>query len=169
MSLEEEMKISLTKQEYQLLLDMLYIANWVITAHRVGEDPQTQPYEGLEQKLFSFAKEAGYENLVHYDEKFGQYFPTRELEEQSLARSLIDEYDNDSFWEELAARLATRDVARRLGGFDKLAALRPMERIEKLGTREDYYNAEFVVNGLDNLRLVKPGPKSRGFKRSKLQ
>jgi hypothetical protein len=163
------MKISLTKQEYQLLLDMLYIATWIIKAHKVGDDPQEQPYEELEQKLFSFAKEAGYENLIEYEEKFGQYFPTRELEEESLARSFIDEYDNDSFWEELTARLATRDVARKLGGFDKLAALPPMERIERLGNREDYYNAEFVANGLDNLKLVKSDPKNHGFRRSKLQ
>jgi hypothetical protein len=38
-----------------------------------------------------------------------------------------------------------------------------------LGNREDYYNAEFVANGLDNLKLVKPDPKNRGFRRSKLQ
>ena len=58
------MKISLTQQEYQLLLDMLYIATWIIKAHKGGDDPQGQPYEELEQKLFSFAKEAGYENLI---------------------------------------------------------------------------------------------------------
>jgi hypothetical protein len=34
-----------------------------------------------------------------------------------------------------------------------------MERVESLGTREEYYNAEFVANGLDNLKLVMPGPK----------
>jgi hypothetical protein len=40
---------------------MLYIATWIIKAHKVGDDPQAQPYEELERKLFSFAKEAGYE------------------------------------------------------------------------------------------------------------
>ena len=53
------MKFSLTQQEYQLLLDMLYIATWIFKVHKVGDDPQAQPYEELEQKLFSFAKEAG--------------------------------------------------------------------------------------------------------------
>jgi hypothetical protein len=60
------MKFSLTQQEYQLLLDMLYIATWIFKVHKVGDDPQAQPYEELEQKLFSFAKEARYENLIFF-------------------------------------------------------------------------------------------------------
>jgi hypothetical protein len=45
---------------------MLYIATWIFKVHKVGDDPQAQPYEELEQKLFSFAKEARYENLIFF-------------------------------------------------------------------------------------------------------
>ena len=56
------------------------------------------------------AKEMGFANLVEYDPEMGKYFPTREYDETNVVMDAIVDYDNESFWEELMERLATRDL-----------------------------------------------------------
>ncbi|MDI6791797.1 MAG: hypothetical protein QME81_02855 [bacterium] len=54
------MKIDLTQREYERLLDMLYIAEWVMNACKVEDDPRTEAYKELEQKIFGiFFKSKG--------------------------------------------------------------------------------------------------------------
>ncbi len=55
-----------TRKEYECLLDVLYIADWVMNAHKVEDAPKTEAYRKLEQKIFSYAKDMGFENLVEY-------------------------------------------------------------------------------------------------------
>ena len=62
------MKINITKKEYRLLLDILSIADWVMNAYQTEDDPRTKPYEDLEQKFLSYAKDFGFENLIVYDQ-----------------------------------------------------------------------------------------------------
>ena len=100
------MDMKLTKTEYRALLDVLVIADWVFHAHKTEEDPKTKKFRSLEQKIFSFAEDAGYEKLVKYDKKLKKHVPTEELEQNTIAEKFIDEYDNDTFWEGLAERLA---------------------------------------------------------------
>ncbi len=147
------MKIDLTRQEYRDLLDILSIAHWVLNAHKVERDPRTERYEKLEQKFFALAKQMKYENLVSYAPEHNRYFPTREYEETSSTHAFIVEYENDSFWEELTSRLAERDLARQLGGYERVPTLSREELFEKLGQLEEYYGDEFSQNGLENLRL----------------
>ena len=147
------MKIDLTRKEYRDLLDMLTIADWVLNAHKAVADPRTGRYRKLEQKFFSFAKQMKYENLVEYAADHDRYFQTKEYDESSAARTFIVECENDSFWEELISRLAERDLARQLGGDDRVSTLSPEELFEKLGQLEEYYGDEFSQNGLENLRL----------------
>ena len=147
------MKIDLTRKEYRDLLDMLTIADWVLNAHKAVADPRTERYKKLEQKFFALAKQMKYENLVSYAPVHNRYFPTREYEETSSTQTFIVEYETDSFWEELTSRLAERDLARQLGGDDRVSTLSPEDLFEKLGQLEEYYGDEFSQNGLENLRL----------------
>ncbi|MFH1898636.1 MAG: hypothetical protein ABH886_10495 [Candidatus Desantisbacteria bacterium] len=79
------MKIDFDRQEYERLLDILYIADWVMNACKAEDDPRTETYKELEQKIFSYAKDMGFEDLVEYEADFGKYFPTRKQEESSPA------------------------------------------------------------------------------------
>ena len=73
------MKIDTTKEEYRLLLDMLSISDWVMNSYKLEDDPETEPYAAFEQKLLSYAKDFGFDNLVQYDAE-EEYFPTAEYE-----------------------------------------------------------------------------------------
>lgn len=146
------MKIDLTPAEFRRLIHLVYIATWILDAHKAGEDPDTAPYRQLEQKLFAIAHQHGLTDLAKYYEEFGRYLPTGELEESEV-HLFIDEYDDDTFWEELMARLAQRDVVNDVGGREAYIDLSPEQRITLLGRREEYYADEFTQHGLARLAI----------------
>lgn len=148
------MKIELTSAEFRHLIDLVYIATWILDAHTIGENVQTAPYRRLEQKLFATASQQGLTDLVEYAEDFDLFFPTRELEE-SQAHDFIDEYDDNTFWEELIARLAERDLINDVGSFQAFVDLSAEKRVTLLARREEYYDEEFMEHGLDRLKIQK--------------
>ena len=156
------MDITFSKDEYRLLLDMVYIAEWVLNAHKTEEDERTLPYAALEQKLFSRAAEAGLGHLIEYAPEFDRYLPTRAYEEGDLPHRFLDEYDDESFWDELANRLAERDVINLLGSAARLARLAPEKRVQLVSERENAYIEAFIIDGLKNLHLARGEAPPRG-------
>ena len=78
--------------------------------------------------------------------------PSREYEEKSGIRDLIDEYDDDSFWDQLVDRLTERDVRAKAG----------LAQSEQLSVQAYYaladpiaevYEQEFEGNGLNRLKV----------------
>ena len=158
------MKIEFSPEEYRLLLDMLYIAEWVMSSHKTEKDPEVVPYEALEQKLLALAIQMGFGDLVEYDDKLKKHFPTRLYEDTAKAMAFIEEYDNDSFWEELAQRLATRDLIQKEG--KKLETMDRWERLNKQFDLAEQYTQEFVEHGLERLVVQKVRPQSpKGLRR----
>ena len=148
------MKINFTKKEYRLLIDMIHIAEWVMNSHSTGENPKSEPYEKIGQKILSYAKDFGFENLVVHDKKFDKYYPTHEYEELGTDRSFIEEFEEEVFWEELCGRLAQRDLFNEIGSqrLDKMAIVEKLTAEDEIAEK---YNDEFIENGLKNLILSK--------------
>jgi hypothetical protein len=88
--------------------------------------------------------------LVEYDPEMKKYFPTREYEETSSVMEAIVDYDNESFWETLMERLATRDLIQQ-DGKDKVMAMDFEARLVKTGTLRVRYEEEFDRHGVDRL------------------
>lgn len=145
------MQIELTKEEYRNLIDMIQIAEWVMKAHKIEEDPSTERYSKLEQKIYSFANKMGCENLIEYDKEMNEYFPTKEFGE-GQGMQYIDEYDNDSFWDELIDRLVVKDVIQKIGE-KKARKLTFEECLEAEEPLREKYSIEFEQNGLDNIEI----------------
>ncbi|MFY9261686.1 MAG: hypothetical protein WAO71_14420 [Gallionella sp.] len=148
------MKIEFTRKEYQNLLDMLYIANWVLTAHKLEDDPRVEAYEALEQKIYAHAQPMGFGDLIEYMADDEEYYPTKKYEDTSPAAAFIQEFENDSFWEELIDRLANRDLIKQAGGVENLSSLSVEQHFGLLHPLETKYSAEFEQNGLDGIRIV---------------
>ena len=131
---------------------MVEIASWVLYAHKTEEEPETVKYRDLEQKLLSYAKEIGLKHFVKYEKKLGKYFLTKEFEDKSAFMDYIDDYNNDTFWDELINHLSLRDLIRQEGE-EKYRGMSLMERfLKEEPIREKYYN-EFQMNGLNNIRI----------------
>lgn len=146
------MKLNLTKAEYKRLLDVLEIADWIIASREAKETPRTAPYKKLQQKLFTLAKEHECEDLVEYEEQFRSYIYTDKFDNESPSMKFIQEYNNDTFWDELIDRLARRDFILEVGQ-EKFEKLEPIERYKGISRYEDKYDKEFRENGLSGIRI----------------
>lgn len=147
------MKTNFTKEEYETLVEMLYIASWVISAFDVGPQPDKQKYDDLEQKVLSHAKDFGMGKDIELDKNLKKYFHSREFEE-GHTMELIDEFQDETFWDELMNRLAERDLVESYTE-KEIKKMDVWDRITKTDEFADKYGEEFEENGIINLRLSK--------------
>ncbi len=144
------MKINFTKREYRTLLEMLYLADWMLHAHVAGHTEDA--YHTLEQKIMSFASEFGCEDLVEHSKSFNEYFPTRTFEEAGAIRGYINDYNDATFWDELISRLAERDIFRKHTD-EELNRMTGEDRGTLFWQSEKHYADEFSINGLDRIKI----------------
>jgi len=148
------MIIEISTQEYRELLDMLHIADVVMSGHRREEDARTGRHRALIQKLYALAHSEGLHRLIKYKERVNAYVPTSEFEESSLAHTVLDEFEEHLFWDELISRLTVRDAAQIAGGSDRLNALSDSDRQAVEGPIRQRYIEEFSANGAANLSVI---------------
>lgn len=144
------MKISFSKKEYKLLLDLLYLADWMILAHETGLEKFSK-YSNLLKKIFSYYKEMGAEDLIEYCDESKDYHPNSEYEDK-LHETFIDPYNEETFWEEFLTRLAHRDLLNLIG-IEKYTTMDKIERFTQLETIRDFYIKEFANHGIDHIKL----------------
>ena len=133
------MQIDLTKKEFRLLLDMVYIGNWVLNSTR-GTDRFAQ-YDDIESKLFALCPQNGMSVLA-------QPWNDTIVPSQAYAEGGIHEaiafYEDNVFYEILAEELSRRDM-----NYPEITD----ENYGEVITRMDRYMAEFQTSGLDHLVL----------------
>ena len=123
------MDIRLTNKEFRLLLDLVYIGNWVLNSTR-GED-RFAPYDDLESKLFALCRDNGMKVLV---EKWnGTDVPSK---------AYCDE--DNVFYEILAEELSRRDME-----YPEINE----DNYDEIVGRMNRYMSEFQASGLDHLVL----------------
>ncbi len=133
------MQIDLTPKEFRLLLDMVYIGNWVLNSTR-GND-RFQEYDNIESKLFGLCRGT---NLHSLTEKWeGQDLPSRAYMEGGIHEA-IAYYEDNVFFEILAEELSRRDM-----DYPDITD----ENYEEIMNRIDDYMDEFESSGVDHLVL----------------
>ena len=145
------MNISFSKKEYRLLVDMLHIADWMLTAHLVEPQKTHHEYMALKDRICSHAKEMGMEHLVEYIDEVDGYYETRPYDTY-LHETFIEPYDEETFWEELTSRLAERDLIEKIG-LEGYRSMEGMKRVRELGEISDQYDREFEQHGLEHVRV----------------
>ena len=149
------MKIEIEAKEGRDLLDILHIADVVISGHRRGEDKRAEGHRSLIQKLYALlAKGEGLDRLIAFNESVHKYIPTSDFEQSALAHVLLDEFGDHLFWDELIARLSVRDAAQIAGGHERLNAMSDSDRQALEGPIRQRYIEELSANGLTNLTVI---------------
>ncbi|HTG00931.1 MAG TPA: hypothetical protein VK654_10145 [Nitrospirota bacterium] len=148
------MNIEITTQEYRDLLDILHIADVVMSGHRREEDPRSARHRTLLRKLYSLARGEGLDALIRQDAVTQTYALTEKFEENTIAHAMIDEFSDHLFWDALITRLSVRDAAENAGGLDRLNAMSDNERQAVEGPVRQHYMSEFTKNGIANLVVV---------------
>lgn len=141
------MNISLTAEQYKVLLLMTYLGNWMVNSHQVERE---ETFEEVASHVYSHAESAGVTGLVERDPDDGRYYPSRELEE--LAAERLDAYDNETFWAELIERLSERDLVAKHGrsACEKMTIEERFSNVEEFETR---YDEEFEKYGVERLTI----------------
>ncbi|HTG00598.1 MAG TPA: hypothetical protein VK654_08430 [Nitrospirota bacterium] len=158
------MKIDITKDEYRNLLDVLFIADWVLHAFDTGNRARVKRYDMVVQKLYAYAAAFGFDRLIDVDRTSKKYFVSQEFESTTDAWGLVDDFTNDIFWDELIHRLTERDIVRKVGGYDHIDKLPAQEYMDIETPLLERYSAEFDEAGLERLEIVgtfSPPPASR--------
>ncbi len=133
------MQIDLTRRQFRLLLDMVYIGNWVLNSTR-GND-RFQEYDDLESKLFALCRGNGMEVLAQDWE--GTIVPSQPYAEGGIHEA-IAYYEDNIFYEILAEELSRRDM-----NYPEITD----ENYDEILGRMDHYMTEFQHSGLDHLVL----------------
>lgn len=142
------MKINFTKEQYETLLKTVFMGNWVANAFSIQEDGN--PFDALEEYVFSHAKDFGLGYYADYVEEADTYYPSQLIEEDEDVDGCIQNYDDNIFWDKLIFNLARRDMEKEY----KRAALEKMSDEELFLREKEFekrYIKEFEKNGLKNL------------------
>jgi hypothetical protein len=144
------MDIKVTKEQYEKLLHLAYLGNWMVNAYRTEDF--LEEYNAEAERIYSYAPAFGFKDKIEFDELEGRSFPAAELEED--LDELIEDYDDWSFWDLLILKLAERDTIREYGQ----AAVDHMTDKEFEEKRAPYvkkYEKEIEANGVENLEIYK--------------
>lgn len=143
------MKVEFSKEQYETLLKLTYLGNWMINANRVP-DEWVGKYLDLESYLFSKAKEFGLEELV--DEKDGMAAPSKTMDEDAEISEYRVEYDEEVFWAELCDTLALRDILTMVDQKD-FEEMDPLERVHLIGEYAADYAETFEDKGIESIQV----------------
>lgn len=143
------MKINFTKKEYRLLVEMLYLSDWMMHAHEA--EPSHTEHRELQEKIFSHSKEMEAEDIIGYSKELNDYYETNKLDE-CMQEKFINSYNDKVFWDELLERLSERDVIREMG-YEKYHSLDWINKGTAIDKVKERYLAEFKENGLEHIKI----------------
>jgi hypothetical protein len=158
------MKLQLTPKEFRRVLQMLYLADRVLNGRRDDERTGLRlKCEEALQAFLGYADQFGCADLVeHTEEEIFNFAPA--MPEEPGISEVINEYDDDTFWQELVTRLAQRDYERihkRPAQPDPEGAPETdeqhQEREDEIERLEQGYWKEFEVSGVKHLEVIRGG------------
>jgi len=151
MSKSKTFSLELTAKQFLNLMKAVYLGNWVANAFRVGK--MRRDYESTEDLIFSYAPLFGYPNYMDHESKDGnRYYPTSYFEAETGVHEVHQDYDEETFWDELTTRMAERDFSREYSP-KEIKAISLDERLEKLWELEEKWGKVFEKDGIEKLEL----------------
>jgi len=144
----DKIKIEFDASMFRQLIQLVYLGRWMESSHQ--EDPDKSMKE-IEQHVYSHAKKFNIDDLIDYDTVHNKYLPSEQFEEEMTP--VIQEYDDFTFWDELAWQMAERDFAKK---FDhaQILCMTSDEIFREKNIIADKYYDEFSTKGLDNFKLI---------------
>ncbi|MDI6739610.1 MAG: hypothetical protein QME74_04520 [Candidatus Edwardsbacteria bacterium] len=105
------MKINLTKDQFRDLLALVYLGEWLVNTYE--KDKRRFVLEKTQQRLYGLASDNGCGDWIAHDPREKRLVPTAAMDK--ALSPFIDLYDENVFWDQLAERLAERDLIRDRG------------------------------------------------------
>lgn len=141
------MKIELTRDQYRDLLALVYLGEWMANAYH--KDRRRFLLAKTQQHVYGPAAENGCAAWIARDPKEKRMVPTAAMDK--ALGSFIDLYDENAFWDQLAERMAERDLIRARG-YDAVHEMKDAAYDEALTPHLDRWWDEIDRHGLDKLK-----------------
>ena len=150
--MKKEIILNLTKKQFkELLLDVM-VGTYVRGGVADALEQDWQKFEKITDYLVEQAKVAGFSDLVQ--NFMGHNRPCDEL--CDAEEEIMEIYNDDEFWHEIATRLGQRDFERQKTKEDeKYMQENNGQYPEKIHEIYDKYEKEFETYGLERLEIVK--------------
>jgi len=150
------MNIEFSTEEYEKLMALVYLGEWMVNGYKVGDEHE-YGYREIKEKVLSQAEKFGITkfkenkgNDAYTKVENGMFFGTNVMD-------YVDDYKEESFWEQLRISLAARDFVEKYNE-KAIEQMSKDEYLEKLDVLEEACSEEFCEHGVDRLRIV-PEPK----------
>ena len=149
-----DMLINFTKEQYEKLMQLVYLGELVVNYRREGTetDPIMREHRDLAAHIFSHARDFGLGHHVEYDEIERVHYPTHEFAHHSEVNTFRLDYNDQVFWDELAARMVERDLERELGR-TAFALMDEQERLDREEPAYRRYEQEFDQFGIERIKI----------------
>lgn len=140
------MKIDLSAEQYITLVKLLQLGNWPLGLTEADNDLAGKAEE-LEQYILSLAEDFGAGHQIRYNCEDEYYSMVESLKES--VETIIDEYEEDVFWDQLTHKLATIDLKRETNMEASIE-----EKINRLYQTKAKYEKYFLENGLEKMNIL---------------
>ena len=148
------MHLRFTDEELVTLSEMLTLACWAtFWNHKPGSDEGVARFDDMLEKILTRLQHNGQGNEVENDPDRQRLRLKKEKEENSFYAQCHDEMRGETFWEELVARMAERELNKKYTEA-QLNALSEEERKKIAEPVTKKYWEEFSRNGITNLHVV---------------
>ncbi|WP_064040460.1 hypothetical protein [Methylomonas koyamae] len=158
----DNIDISISKDEYRLLLEFLLLADKCVLSAERKNFKSTAPYRALIEKLLRYAEPFQCADLVVDIPGLPHRMVSDSLESKLIYKTFSESLDEDQFWLKLAHALAVRDVDAELG-LTRTQPKNPTEQAEfdeirlfKLADKHVEWRNELLRNGLSRFELRSP-------------
>lgn len=140
------MRIDISAEQYITLVKLLQLGNWPLGLTEADHDLAGKAEE-LEQYILSLAEDFGAGNQICYNREDEYYSMVESLKES--VEIIIDEYEEDVFWDQLTHKLATIDLKRVTNMEASIE-----EKINRLYQIKAKYERYFLENGLEKMDIL---------------
>lgn len=146
-----QVQLSLSVERYRALIEMIQVADWVITSRETEPRQSTEIYREVRGAVLENVAAVGLDDDILFED--GEYFETLDYENGAPHREFIDTYDNEAFWDELVDRLVNRDLRDEFSEAE-IADMSIENRTKKKAAIQATYENEFVKHDIDRLRIA---------------
>lgn len=133
---------------------MLTLACWAtFWNHKPGSDEGVARFDDMLEKILTRMQHNGQGEYIETDAERQRLCLRKDREEGSFYAQCYDEMRNETFWEELVARMAERELNKKHGK-EKLDAMDDEERKKLSEPVMKRYWQEFSQKGIANLHVI---------------
>lgn len=151
------MKTQFTKEQFKELLLIVMLGVWVRSFVAESREENIEEIEKWEEYFAGVAKQLGYTEL--YEVFHGKLMPSNDLCLE--AEDMMEEYNSETFWEELENRLGRRDFYETMTEKEKAELKNAKWLPDRVQVCYKYYSKEFEKNGINRLRIIKRNKKTK--------